>query len=121
MPRSLMFHKHVVGGLGVQRDEVPERVVRRLRLRDLPVRVRLGGVDDVGELDAVLDEEHRHVVADQVEVALVGVELHREAAGVAHGVGRPARAEHGREPDEHVGAAALLGQEAALVTDVAVP
>ena len=51
------------------------------------------GVDDVGELDAVLDEEDRDVVADQVEVALVGVELHREAAGVAHRVGRAARAE----------------------------
>ena len=65
----------------------------------------LAGVDDVGELDAVLDEEHRHVVADQVEVALVGVELHRETAGVADGVGRAARAEHGREPDEHLGLA----------------
>jgi hypothetical protein len=57
-----------------------------LRLRDLHVRVRLGGVDDVGELDAVLDEEDGDVVADQVEHALVGVELHREAPHVAHRV-----------------------------------
>ena len=64
----------------------------RLRLRDLPVGVRLAGVDDVGELDPVLDEEDRHVVADEVEGALVGVELRREAAGVAHRVGRAARA-----------------------------
>jgi hypothetical protein len=41
-----------------------------------------------------------HVVADEVEVALVGVELRREAAGVAHRVGRTARAEHRREPHE---------------------
>jgi hypothetical protein len=52
----------------------------------------LAGVDEVGELDAVLDEEHRDVVADQVEGALLGVELHGEAAGVAHRVGRAARA-----------------------------
>ena len=42
----------------------------RLGLRDLAVGVRLDGVDDVGELDAVLDEEDRDVVADEVEVAL---------------------------------------------------
>ncbi len=95
--------QHHVGRLGVQRHEVPERVVRGLGLRDLAIRVRLGGVDDVGELDPVLDEEDRHVIADQVEVALVGVELHREAADIADGVGRAARSGDGREPHEHIG------------------
>ena len=113
-PAITHLPEHVVGGLGVQRHEIPERVVRRLRLRDLPVGMRLAGVDDVGELDAVLDEEHRDVVADQVEVAFVGVELDRETAGVAHRVSRPARAEHGREPAEHLSLLALLGQEAGL-------
>ena len=98
----------VVLGFGVQRDEVPERVVRGLRLRDLAVRVRLAGVDDVGELDAVLDEEDRHVVADQVPGALVGVELRGEAAGVAHGVGRAAAAQHRGEADEGRRTPALL-------------
>jgi hypothetical protein len=35
------------------------------------VRLGLDGVHQVGELDAVLDEEDGHVVAHQVEVALV--------------------------------------------------
>ena len=87
--------------LGVQRHEVPEGVVRGLRLRDLPVGVRLGGVDQVRELDAVLDEEHRDVVADQVEDALLGVELRREATGVADRVGRPAGPRDRGEPNEH--------------------
>lgn len=91
----------VVGGLGVQGDEVPEGVVGALGLRDLPVGVRFGGVHDVRELDRVLDEEHRDVVADQVEDALAGVELRREAAGVPDGVGGAAGAEHGGEADEH--------------------
>ena len=99
--------RHVPDGvvlrLGVQRHEVPEGVVGALRLWDLPVRVRLGGVDDVRELDAVLDEEDRDVVADEVPVALAGVELRREAAGVAHRVGRPAGPEHGREAHERAG------------------
>ena len=103
-----------MGGFGVQRHEVPERVVRRLRLRDLAVGMGLARVDDVGELDAVLDEEHRDVVADQVEVALVGVELDRESAGVAHRVGRPARAQDRREPAEDLRLLALAAEEAGL-------
>ncbi len=43
---------------------------------------------DVGELDRVLDEEHRDVVADQVPVALPGVELRRRSRG-RRGPGRP--------------------------------
>ena len=104
----------VVGGFGVQRHEIPEGVVRRLRLGDLPIRVRLARMDHIGELDAVLDEEHRHVVADEVEVALLGVELDREAAGVAHGVGGAARAQHRREAAEHVGLRALFAEESGL-------
>jgi hypothetical protein len=68
-------------------------------------------MDDVWKLDAVLNEEDRNVVADEVEVALVGVELHREATGVPDGVGRAAGAEHRREPAEYVGLLALGGQE----------
>ena len=90
----------VVLGLGVQGDEVPERVVRALCLGDLAVRMGLGRVDDIGKLDPVLDEEDGHVVADQVEGALVGVELGGEATGVPDGVRGPTGAEHRREADE---------------------
>ena len=79
-------HQHV-GRLGRERHEVPERVVGGLRLRDLAIGLGLRRVDHVGELDAVLDEEHGHVVADEVEVALLRVELRREAAHVTSGVG----------------------------------
>ena len=100
--RPVRHRPHQHGGdLGHQRDEVPEGVVRRCRLRHREVRLGLGRVDQVGELHRVLDEEDRDVVADQVPVALVGVELHREAAHVARGVGRAALAEHGREAHEH--------------------
>ena len=95
-------HDHV-HGLGHQRDEVPEGVVRGGGLRDLVVRLRLDRVDEVRELDRVLDEEDRDVVADEVEVALLGVELHREAAHVAREVGRAPGARDGREAHEHRG------------------
>ena len=67
--------------------------MRGARLRHGEVRLGLGGVDEVGELHRVLDEEDRDVVADQIPVALVGVELHGEAAHVARRVGRAALAE----------------------------
>ena len=105
-----------MGALRHQRREVPERVVGARGLRDLVVRLGLDGMDQVGKLDRVLDKKHRDVVAHQVVVALMGVELDRKAARVAHGVGGAARAGHGREarenrrPDRGVGQKAGAGQ-----------
>ena len=65
--RSDIAHISMCGDSGMHRDEVPERRVRGLGLRDLPIGFGLGGVDQVGELDAVTDEEHRDVVADEIE------------------------------------------------------
>ena len=87
-------HDHV-GGFRHEADEIPEGVVCCLRLWDLFVGLGLG-VYQVGKLDRVLDEEHRHVVADEVEVAFVGVKLYGEAAHVPCRVGRPARAGDGQ-------------------------
>ena len=80
-------HEHV-RGFGHQGREVPEVVMRGLRLREAPVGLLLGRVDQVGELDRVLDEEHRDVVADEIPVALARVELDREPAHVPCQVGR---------------------------------
>ena len=110
--RAVGHHPHQhVRRLGHQRDEVPERVVRGRRLRHGVVRLGLDRVDQVGKLHRVLDEEHRDVVADQVPVAFVGVELDREAAHVARRVGRAALADHGREAHEHRRALAGFGEE----------
>ena len=103
-----------VHALGHQRDEIPERVVRGGRLRIAAVRLHLHRMDQVGKLDRVLDEEHRDVVADQIEVALVGVELHREAAHVARQVARAGAARHGREAREHLGLLLRVLQERRL-------
>ncbi|MGY4515198.1 hypothetical protein ACVWWW_000766 [Lysobacter sp. HA18] len=86
---------------GHQRHEIPERVVRARRLRHLVMRLGFDGVHEVRELHRVLDEEHRDVVANEIPVALLGVELHREAAYVARGVLAAALAGHGGETHEH--------------------
>ena len=75
------------------------------------VRLRLRRVDEVGKLHRVLDEEDGDVVADQIPVAFVGVELDGEAAHVARRVGRAALAGDGREAHEHRRALAGLGKE----------
>ena len=93
--------QHHVGGFRHQRHEIPERVVRGRAGRHLVRRLGLHRMHEVGKLDRILDEEHRHVVADEVVVALFGIELHREAPHVAHGIGRPARPLHRRETHVH--------------------
>ena len=76
-------------------------------------RQALLGVDEVRELDAVADEEDRGVVAHEVVVALGGVELHGETAGVAPGVGGAVLAGDGGETDQHLGVDTRL-QESGL-------
>src|SRR5690606_7673525 len=74
-------------------------------------RIRLECVDHVGELDRVADEEDRQVVADQVPVAVLGVELHREAARVARHLGGVAAPDHGGEADRQRRLLARLGED----------
>ena len=72
MPRSLMTMVTWCSASGSERPEVP--VV--LGAAQVGARVALDGVVQVGELQRVAEEEHRRVVADQVPVAFLGVELH---------------------------------------------
>ena len=101
-PVGHLPHQHV-GGLRHQRGEVPEVVVRRLRLREAAVRLFLHGVHEVGELDRILDEEDGDVVADDVPVALLGVQLDGEAAYVPGEVEGTLAAGDGGEADERGG------------------
>ena len=48
----------------------------------------------------ILNEEDRNVVADQVPIAFLGIELHGKAAHVARHVGRALVAGHRREAHE---------------------
>ena len=88
----------LVRALRLQGPEVPlHGVVAEVAAREALLRA-----DEVGELDAVLDEEDGGVVADEVVVALGRVELHREAAGVAPRVGAALLAGDGREADDQL-------------------
>ncbi len=96
---------HHVHGLGRLAEEV-EGPLGDARLEGH--RVGLLRVDEVRELHGVPDEEHPQVVAHQVPVAVLGVELHGEAARVArHLRGVPATRDC-REPHGDVGLLARL-------------
>jgi len=97
--------------LGHERYEVPERVVRGRGLREAAIGLHLDRVHQVRELHRVLDEEHGDVVADEVEVTLLGVELHGEAAHVARQIDGARAAGDGREAHEHARAQAGVAEE----------
>ena len=100
MARSDMTHMIMCIDSGRQADEVPEIVMRRLRLRKGAVGLGLHRMDDVRKLDRVLDEEDRDVVADEIPVAFLRVEFDGEAAHVARQVERAFRSGDGREAHE---------------------
>ena len=85
--------------------------MRGLRLRPALVLFLLDRVHQIRELDGVLDEEHRHVVADQVPVALVGIELGGETTHVPGQIEGSLVTGHGGEAHEDLGLLALLGQQ----------
>ncbi len=55
---------------------------------------------EVREAQRITEEEDRRVVADDVPIAFLGIELDGEAADVALGIGRAALARDRREADE---------------------
>src|SRR3546814_5137826 len=63
--------------------EVPLHVV----VAQTRIRQALLAADEVRELHRVAHEKDRRVVADQIVIALVGIEFEGEAAHIAPGVG----------------------------------
>lgn len=60
--------------------------MRALTLRDLVMWLRLNCVHEVRKLDGFLDEENWYVVADDVPISLLRVELDCESSYVAYSV-----------------------------------
>ena len=71
--------------------------MRGLRLRKAAVGFLFCRVNQIGEFDRVLDEEDRDIIADDVPIAFLGVELDRKATDVTSKVGRAPVTGDGRE------------------------
>jgi len=71
---------------GLKTNEIPEIIVSRLALRYFIVRLGFDGMDDVGELDSILNEENRNIVGYKVPISFVGVKLHGKAANISNSI-----------------------------------
>ena len=89
-----------MGSFGVQVREVPDIVVCSLSLRNFNIWFRLRGVDQVCELDGVLNEEDWDVIADDIPIALLGVELDGKPPHVSHCIATTPRSKNGKESKE---------------------
>ena len=69
------------------------------------------GIEAAAPRKRLADEEHRRVVADEIPVAFLGVELHREAAHVALRIGGTQVTRDGREPHEQRRDLANFGED----------
>jgi hypothetical protein len=98
-------------------EEVPCRIVSCRCLGDLVIAAGLDGVDQVGELNCVLNEEDWDIVSDDIcevlvgvssssgdmrtEISFIGVEACRESVHIARCIGTASTTSNGREPHEH--------------------
>ena len=91
-----------------------KEVERQIRVLDVGDRRRLVGVHKIRELDRVSDEEDRLVDADQIPIALIGIEFDGEPTRIARGLGRTPVAHHGRETNEDRRLLARLSEQRRL-------
>ena len=76
---------------GLRREslEVPEIVVGRLSLRDFGLGLWFSGVDDIGEFDCILDEEHGNVISNEIPVSFTRVKLDSKTTDISNCIRRP--------------------------------
>lgn len=89
--------RHLVQRFGQQRPEIPVVIGRA----QAGARVALDGVVEIRKTQRVAEEKDGRVIADDVPVAFLRVELQRKAADVAFRVGRAPLAGNRREACEH--------------------
>src|SRR5208283_374614 len=82
------------------RQEAP-KIPIVVRASESSPRVALDGMVQIRKSQGIAEEEHRSVVAHDVPVALLGVELDGGSPNVSLGIGGAALAGDGREAYEH--------------------
>src|SRR5687768_12373966 len=73
--------------------------------------LRLGCMNQIREFHRVLNEENWNVVAYQIPIPLVGIELDGKTSHIAHRIGRAPFANDGRKADEDRCALTRLGEQ----------
>ena len=71
-----------------ERYEIPKIIMGGLRLGKSTIGLSFGSMNEIGKLDRVLDEKYGHIIAHDVPIAFLRVQLYCEAAHVAGKVSR---------------------------------
>ena len=71
-------------------------------------------MDDVGKFDGILNEEDRDVVANDVPVALLRVELGGETPNITNGVGAATGPSNSGKADEYRGRAGSVVEDGGM-------
>lgn len=108
---TLSPHEHM-GGFGVQELEVPEiatrmsahqhrleartmnSLMRTLSLWHLIVRLGLPSMDDIREPYGILNKEDWNIVAHDIPIAFLGIELDGETTDVSDRISAPTTSKH---------------------------
>lgn len=80
-----------------QAQKVPECI----GILHVSLRVTLLGVDEVGKLQGVADEEDRRVVSHHVPVTFLGVKLESEPTRIPGSIRKPTLTSHGGKSSKH--------------------
>jgi hypothetical protein len=67
-------------------NKIPEIIMSALTLRNIIVRLGFHSMNNVGEFNGILNEEHRDIVSDEVPDTFVGVELDCKPSNIANSV-----------------------------------
>ena len=71
---------------GLDTNRVTKVIVSTSTGKNFVVRLRLDGVDNVGEFDGTLNGKHSNGVANGVPIAFLGAELHCKPINIANGI-----------------------------------
>src|SRR5947209_7213215 len=95
---ALAHHnRDLMQGFRQQRPEIP--IV--IGAAHAGARITFDGVVEIWKPQRITEEKHRRVVADNIPIALLSVELHGKAADVALGIGSAALTCDCGKPGKH--------------------
>ena len=81
MDESCMPHT-----FGLKANKIPEIIVSALTLRNIILRLGFHSMNNIGEFNGILNEEHRDIVSDEVPDTFVSVELDCKPSNIANSV-----------------------------------
>ena len=94
MARSLICHINIWVDSGISETKSLNVSCAQAVCGMAVVGFGLDRLNQIRKLDGVRDKNDRHVVADQIPIAFVGIELDRKAAHVLGGIFRASLARH---------------------------